>query len=284
MKRQLAVILITLILVLTSCDLFDPEGNDPGDPTSDIVLADTIPDWYPYHLSTSTERQSEYETILSNFISTYNIENTRFTPNNLCGQLDEVYFDVSDRIKVCDFQENVTYEASYNNGIISFINNWKRLVSVESFEIDSSRITEIYGSGRFYIESKYDLPVYKESTYLGNIFTSIDDNGYLIRMTSTLLPQLPVPINPMLDAIHAKNMIVGYPWYFYGSGGERIDCIVSASQISSVTLNVYIDTYSNEDEVLYRLIWCVSTDELPVDFLVDAMTGEFIRYIQNFRT
>ena len=277
MKRFPLLIFAILFVLLFSCNLIDPDNTD-----TDIILADSIPEWYPSHLEVSEVRQAEYVATLNDFKTTYGIENTHFSQNNLYGQLYRVYFDVSDRIKVCDFQEDETYNESYENGIAAFIEDWKRLVSIEPFDIDFSSIRQNYGTAEFYIKSTYDLPVY---SFLGGFSTYIDDNGYLIQMSSSIRPQLPVPENPMITANRAKNMVIGYHWHYYGIGGNRINCIVRSSQISSVTLNVFIDSYSSDqNEILYRLVWCVSTGDLPVDFLIDAMTGEFITYIQNFRT
>ncbi|MCD4728159.1 MAG: hypothetical protein K8R46_10885, partial [Pirellulales bacterium] len=112
-----------------------------------------------------------------------------------------------------------------------------------------------------------------------------DSAGYLYRLTSEIVPQLQVPKNPMLCADSARAMVVGYPWYYNSYSGVRIDCVADSSEISSVTLQVYIDRYPRDRvDIIYRLVWCVSTENLPVDFLIDAMTGEILTYILNFRT
>ena len=281
MKRLMLISITIMLLSLVSCDLFNPENNDP--PVNMSIDNDSIPEWYPSRLTVSSERLVEYQNSLTDFEQTYDLDLSHAENNNLCARLEETYLEP--RIKICTFTDPEKYNTEFEQGVLDFIENWRHIVSSDTFQVDTFGLWKSYGYGEFYIKNHYDYPIYSQHPRLGYFRAFVDSAGYLYRLTSDLVPQLQVPKNPMVDADSAKNMIIGYPWYYYGYSGNRIDCVVDSSEINSVTLNVYIDRYPRDrDDIVYRLIWCVSTDELPVDFLIDAMTGEFITYIQNFRT
>ena len=277
MKRLIVISIPLILLFLVSCNLFDPENNDP--PINMSVDNDSIPEWYPSQLTYSSERSQEYTSVLDSFKIAYDVGSLELTSNPLLSNIQQLH---SNPINVCEFTVSEDTLITYRNAMDDFVSRWGRLLCMEPFEIDSVKTSL---NGKFYPTNHYKTPIYKPISYLGYVNFFVNSDGDLTYLTSSLVPQLPVPKNPMFDADSAKNMIIGYHWYYYGIGGNRINCIVRSSQISSVTLNVFIDKYrSNQNEILYRLVWCVSTDELPVDFLIDAMTGEFITYIQNFRT
>jgi hypothetical protein len=274
MKRLIVISITVLVLFLVSCDLFDPENNDP--PINMSVDNDSIPEWYPSQLTYSSENAQEYTILLDSFKTAYSISSMGLTSNPLLSNIQQLH---SNLIQVCKFTASEDTLTTYCNAVDDFVSNWSRLLCMEPFEIDSVNASL---DGRFYPTSHYETPVYKPIPYLGCVRFYVNTDGDLTYLTSSLVPQLPVPKNPMFNADSAKNMIIGYPWHYYAYTGGRIDCEVDSSDIASTTLEVYIDKH--DDYIDYRLIWCVSTDHLPVDFLIDAMTGEFITYIKNFRT
>ncbi len=279
MKKLILILFVTVMII--SCNLFNPPiNNDP--PVNMLIDNDSIPEWYPSRLTVSSERLGEYQNVLTDFGVTYDLDLTRVENNSLCARLEETY--IEPKIKVCTFTDPEKYNSEFKEGILSFIDEWQKIVSSDTFCVDTFRLIT-YGFGDFYIKDHYECPVYGRNSWLGSFRAFVDSAGYLYRLESDIVPQLKVPQNPMFDADSARRMIVGYLWYYHDCSGDRVDCVVDSSEISSVELNVYIDRFPRDrDDIIYRLIWCVSTSGLPVDFLIDAMTGEILTYIHKFRT
>jgi hypothetical protein len=285
MKRQLAVILITLILVLTSCDLFDPEANDPEDEAivrHITIDNDGIPDWYPSTLVFSPERIAEYDSTMGAFRDTFNFTREdmhSYDRNDICAHIGNSQF--YPKIKIAESFDSLNYENDFIDIVKDFTKEWWRIISAEPFEIVDYDIKQWMNFGDFDIKSYYEYPLYKYAA-LGMFRVYLDTSGSVRELYSSLAPQLNIPKNPMYDADSARAKAIGFEWHYHGFSGERVDCVVDSSDIGSASLKVYIDRKS--DEYVYRLIWCISTNGLPIDIIYDAMTGEFIRYIQNFRT
>lgn len=281
-----------LLVLFSSCQLFPPEEPQEEEiilalPTNLMIDNSGIPDWYPSTYVKLAEKDLIYDSVFQAFKLEYNIDSTaRYDLDNL-GLCSHLYTcDFWTGVHIADSTASDRYLENDKKFVEIFIKKWWRLLSLEGFEIntiDSS--TWRYGAYNRYtihVENQYDYPIWNHNSRLGLIKIQIDSNLVLRKLSSSLAPHMPIPQNPMVNADSARQMIVGYPWHYYGFSGQRVDCVVNSSEISSVELNVYIER--NSSAYIYRLIWCVSTSGLPVDFIIDAMTGEFLGYYQKFVT
>jgi hypothetical protein len=278
-------------MLIFSCDLFDPEGNDDEIiiPLPQYLMIDNtgIPDWYPSIHTKSVDEDEIFDSVYQAFKLEYNVDSTaRFDIEylDLCSHLYHCYFWSG--IQLYDTTMNQEKPINNEEFAENLILTWWQLFSNEGFEISRTDCTSwhygAYNRYKFYIKNQYDYPIWQQNSLLGMISLKIDSTMTLRELSSNLAPHLPIPKNPMYDADSAKAKAVGFEWHYHGYSGERIDCVVDSSDVRSASLKVYIDRKS--DEYVYRLIWCISTNGLPIDIIYDAMTGEFIRYIQNFRT
>jgi len=270
------VISITvLLLFVVSCDLFDPENNDP--PINMSIDNDSIPDWYPSQLTYSSERSEEYSSILDSFKTTYDISSFGLTSNSLLSNIQQLH---SNPFSVCEFSASEDTLITYRKAMDDFVLNWWRLLCMEPFEIDS---VKAFLNGRFYPKSHYELPVYNPIPYLGSVRFYVNTDGELSYLTSSLVPQLPVPKNPMLDLDSTTAILEDYT-FTINRWPHMVEYSLNPNDITSTGLEIYIPkTYNNESEtyteVTFRLVWRISIHD--GDLLVDALSGEILGFIQT---
>jgi hypothetical protein len=266
MKRQFAVILVALILVLTSCDLFDVEK--------------TVPEWYPSTLQYSDELNSEIGPFL-NIFSNHNQRNdSRFqfdSTRNIYSDIDQV--DIALCSAPVPFDDPEVLMDSVENAL----SDWARLISIEAFELDSCRIALDDNEEkliRFYPKSTYLYPVYGLDYSIGRIQLKITNNGRIIDINSNLIPQYSVPATPNLNLSQAKRIISGYHYQTYGLYGE-FNNVFSLNDIESYELEIFIDPYNDHSKITYHLAWRFTNHD--GHFFVDAMTGDILYFYQQWR-
>lgn len=278
-KKTFPIIIILVFLVIFSCDLFDPENNEP--PVNMSFDNDSIPDWYPSKLIYSHDRGVEFNALIDTFKASYGIASiTGLTFNPLLSNIEQLH---SCPIHLCDFSGSEDTLETYRNTVSEFASDWWRLLCLEEFEIDSLRASLDYG--RFYPKSHYETPVYHQISYLGYVNFHINTDGKMDYLSSSLIPQLPVPRNPLVDIDSAIIILEDYT-FTINRWPNVVEYSLDANDTTSTQLEVYIPrTYDNDSqentEVTYRLVWRISI--FDGDLFVDAITGEILGFIQTVK-
>ncbi len=269
MKRLTVMIIPVLFLFLISCDLFDPEGNN-------------VPEWYPSTWTYSESEMSEFSSRYSVFVNSYNVSDARIDIDTLGAHLfDFFYRNVT---QLCTFNTGVEQELEFDTELKSFFNQWWRIFSAEQFEIDSSHISISSRngdvSGRFYPKNNYNYPLNDPLWDLGQLRAKVDSNGYLFDLWSTLIPQLPIPDEPIIDINEAKYIIDGYT-FTLNAWPQIIEHTLSLDDIESSEMVVYIENNSQNrfGYIKYRLVWRFRVQDGYI--CVDAITGENLEFHQT---
>jgi hypothetical protein len=189
-------------------------------------------------------------------------------------------------IKICTFSDSTDDYPIFIAAVDSFLNEWYRLFSVESFEIDTFEYSENdngnHGAG-IYINNSYQYPLYKSKRALGQMGIRLNGSGEMSYLGSTLIPQLPVPGDIIISLAEAKNNLNGYQYTVYSWSGaeERIFSLGSIEETAlEVFINLETDVYGKMIDAAYYLAWRITS--FDGDFFVDSQTGEVIKFIQGW--
>jgi hypothetical protein len=263
MKSKL-IILFSIIIVFASCNLF--------------AQINTTPKWYPSTRIYSNWEMTKYNSKFNRFINTYHLSNIKVGIDSICAHMK--YIQIDDNFQICDFTNTPDSVEEFRSKILYFYHDWWRLFSNERFTIDSSRIFIDDGGclqGRFFIKNPYDPSLNILKRELGYLSASVDKNGQLFYMRSSLVPHLRVPEQPLVSENEAVDIIEGYeftidaPLFNYNK-----TVTLTRENLSKPELSIYVErTRQNNIGCLkYRLVWRFKCREALI--YVDAMTGEII--------
>lgn len=268
MKRTLLIIITLVFLSILSCDLFDPGSSD-------------IPDWYPSTWTLSDSKMDEFDSVFTDFSTHFNLDEIVFNyTDSLCSHIEHLCS--RDIIQLCSHETSSDPLNEFETNFRIFLDNWWRLISIEEFEIKEFRSSLIVTSNRIRAriipKSTYKYPLNSPDFELGRLQVELDENGYMEVLWSNLVPQLPVPGNPIIDKAEAKDIVDGYEfkinkWPFIE------DVTLSKEDIKSSELQVLIIRDAEETNIKYLLIWSLRVED--GDIYVDAMTGEILGYHQT---
>lgn len=263
MKRLIVISITVLVLFLVSCNLFDPESNE-------------IPKWYPSTWTYSNWEMIEFNSKYNRFINTFDLSDIKVGIDSLSAHMH--YIQIDDNFLLCDFTNTTDSVEEFRSKIFEFYHDWWRLFSYKRFVIDSSRISISDGGsvgGTFYIKNTYDQLLKDPKRELGSLRASVDNNGRLFYLRSSLVPHLRIPDHPLISETDAIDILEGYE-YTINAWLYSNTVTLSREDLDKSELTVYVqETVQDSNECLkYWLAWRFECRE--VDVYVDAMTGEII--------
>ncbi len=262
MKKSISILLVFIVLVAST--LFAQEKPK-------------VPKWYPSTKTHSKREMKRYESKYNRFINTYHLENVKGGVDSINAHLKYIRFN--DKFKICNFTNTTDSIEVFKNKIFSFYRYWWRIFSNERFEIDSSRIFIDDGGclqGRFTIKHPYDPSLNILKRELGSLSASVDSEGHLFYMHSSLVPHLRIPNQPLITKSEAFRIIEGYtftinqPIHLYHK-----TFTLTREKLNDPELTVYTQKI-NKKSLKYRLVWRFQTREVIV--YIDAMTGDIIEH------
>lgn len=268
--RYLSIFLFVIFGALCfSCGLLSPDFDSAN-----------VSEWYPMQLVVDETRIEEFNSEWSRFCSEYGISSENVAIDSLRGHLRKYFsFDIP-------FQQPNESIEKFTESVADFLTKWYRLVSVEPFIISGidSKIWNGFYTASIHQRSTYKHPVYKKSRTLGVVGMMVDGPGRLFRWTSDLVPQLPVPDEPLISKYEALNALHGQHYTVESMGGSQ-ERIVLINHITESALEVYIHRIYGKADVTrldYHLVWRFTT--FDGDFFIDSQTGDFINFIQSWRS
>lgn len=263
MKKRILVLFAIVIII--SCNLFGLNINK-------------VPKWYPSTRTFSNWEMTNYKSKFNRFINTYHLSDIKVGVDSVSAHMK--YIQIDDNFLFCDFTNTTDSIKEFRSKILDFYHDWWRLFSNKRFVIDSSRISINDGGsvgGTFYIKNPYNPSLNILKRELGYLRASVDKNGRLFYLRSSLVPQLRIPDNPLISESEAFNIIEGYeftinvPIHFYNK-----TVTLTHENLSGPELSIYVQrtTHDNVKCLKYKLVWRFKCREALV--YVDAMTGEII--------
>lgn len=261
------LIFIAIVIFLTSCDLFNVEK--------------TVPEWYPSTWTYSDSDMDEFDSVFADFSAHFNLDEIVFNyTDSLCSHIEHLCS--RDIVQLCSNETSENPIADFETNFKLFLEDWWRLISVDEFEIkemnSSLNVRTNRISSRIIPKSTYKYPLNSPDFELGRLQVELDENGFMEVLWSNLVPQLPVPSNPIIGNLEVKNIAEGFEfrinkWPFME------DVILSKEDIESTELQVLIIRNSEETSIKYLLIWSLRVEDGNI--YIDAMTGEILGYQQT---
>ena len=269
MKKYL-IILVLLAYFLSSCNLLDPNSNE-------------VPEWYPSTWTFSQSEMDEYNNVYSEFLQSYDIDYVLYAHvDTLCSHLFS--YCSRDITLLCTSDTESEKIAEFETNFPVFFEDWWRLFSADSFDIDyiTTSISERTGylSADVYPKNTYKFPFESRKFDLGRLQIGVDSEGYLESLWSTVIPQLPIPEDPVVGLSEAKDILEGYN-YTINAWIENIEVTLTREDFKTSELISYIENNSqnNYGYIKYRLTWRFEVRDGCV--YIDAMTGEILRFKQT---
>jgi len=268
MKKYL-IIFVLLALFLSSCNLLDPNDEVPG--------------WYPSTWTFSQSNMNNFTDVYSDFLQSYNIDHVLYEHfDSLCSHIFS--YCSRDITLLCSTETESEKIDEFETSFSIFFDNWWQLFSVDSLDIDyiTASVSERTGnlSADVYLENTYKYPLESRKFDLGRIQIGVDNEGYLETLWSTVIPQLPIPENPVVGLSEAKDILVGYTYTIY-AWLYNIEVTLTREELGKSDLITYIENNSQNrfGNIKYRLAWKFEVTDGNV--YVDAMTGEILRFKQT---
>ena len=256
---------LVIIIYLFSYNLFGKENKE-------------IPKWYPSTRTYSSREMNLYKSKFDRFLKFYHLDDIKVGVDSVCAHMK--YIQIDDNFRICDFTKTSDRMEEFESVILKYYKYWWRIFYHKRFVIDSSRITiNDDGSvvGAFYIKHPYNPSLNIPERKLGYLAASVDKNGRLFYLRSSLVPYLRVPDQPLVSENEAIDIIEGYeftidaPLFFYHK-----TITLTGEILNKPELSIYFERTSQDNIgcIKYRLVWRFKCREALI--YVDAMTGEII--------
>lgn len=260
-----------LLVFLSSCQLFPP--TDPQE----------VPEWYPSTWTFSQSKMNNFNDIYSEFLQSYNVDHVLYAHfDSLCSHIFS--YCSRDITLLCTSETESDKIDEFETNFSIFFNDWWQLFSVDSLDIDyiTTSVNEISGylSADIYLKNTYKYPLESRKFDLGRIQIGVDSSGYLETLWSTVIPQLPIPENPIVGLSEAKDILVDYTYTIYAYLYNEV-VTLTREDLGTSTLISYIENNSQNRDgyIKYRL---ARRFEVKDGFVyIDAITGEILGFKQT---
>lgn len=202
-------------------------------------------------------------------------------------------------ISIVETEDSIN-KVEFSEALEDFVYEWWRLFSSQEFVIDTIIFEQNgdwdYQRAYIYIKEFYKYAIvdperikYSKEPNIGMIRILFDESGKLVSLYSSLLPRLKVPVNRAISQDSARTILNGYVYYWYYGHSNNGSHTIIKSDIKSLVLKTYLDWGGNEDYLVYRLCWEITTYNIiipdpyysptgyrPVKIYIDALTGKII--------
>jgi hypothetical protein len=237
---------------------------------------------YPVIIEDSPTRREKAEREWRRMLDFYKVAETppdlypvTYTPRSLQG--------VTGGIKILAAPpEPATQDMALREAVKRFIDQWRDLIGADPLTVSLVAATDAADAQRLtYRQASYAYPI---AGNFGEMTVVISRDGRLLQLDDRFIPIVEVPQRPIIDREEAGRRVVGRTFTYSDIAGRPQQVRINNPAEIKVK-RVVVAPVEKSDTVEVHLAWeIVAGSSLSWTVYIDAMTGEELKAVQNFKT
>jgi hypothetical protein len=237
---------------------------------------------YPAVIKDSVDRRSKAEREWRRMLDAYGIAQTppdfypiTNTPRSLLG--------VAGAVQILNYKPDPGDEAlALREAVKGFMDRWRDLLGLDPATISLVNADESSDTKRLtFRQANYVYPI---GGNFGEMVIVLSKSGVLMQLDDRFVPVVDLPLKPSIERDIAGKKVAGKTFTYSDiAGREQRTQINSPGEVSVKRLVVF--PIEKSDAVEVHLAWeVIAGTSLSWTVYIDAITGEELRVVQNFRT